>query len=407
MILLAIDSAVRALALGLAVGAALTLTGTRNLHAQRSVWTIVLMASLAMPFLAGAHIGPILRAPAETPILQTIVVSGTPAGPEWLGLGALYGLVAALLFCRYTLSLLRTWRIRRNARAITGAWTLGLDVRASARMRTPATLGSTILLPEEYTRWSAQKLAAVISHERSHVLGRDCYVLWLARLNVCVFWFSPLAWWLRWRLSTLAEALSDEGAVAVIGDRPAYAQILLEFAAQGAASDAAAARSAAVPMARPGVSARIERVLGGFTPSAAPRPWRRALIAAALLPAVAAAAALQFTPVRAAQAATRLIAAQGALEPRVTHWPLDLLAQYYPSRAKRTGVDGEVRIAVTLDASGQVTHTRVLTEEPPNMGFGPAAAAVAWQMQYSNPTGRPAKLAVRVKFQLSRRPGGR
>lgn len=45
----------------------------------------------------------------------------------------------------------------------------------------------TGLLPTDFSSWSARKLAAVMAHERAHVLHRDCYVLWIAHLHACVF----------------------------------------------------------------------------------------------------------------------------------------------------------------------------------------------------------------------------
>jgi hypothetical protein len=47
-----------------------------------------------------------------------------------------------------------------------------------------------------------------------------------------VFWFSPFAWWLFIRLGELAEAVSDDAAIAGLdGDRDGYADVLVEMAA--------------------------------------------------------------------------------------------------------------------------------------------------------------------------------
>jgi hypothetical protein len=51
-----------------------------------------------------------------------------------------------------------------------------------------------------------------------------------ARLNCCLFWFHPLSWWLQRTLAAAAEHAADEEALAVLGDRAAYAALLLDMA---------------------------------------------------------------------------------------------------------------------------------------------------------------------------------
>ena len=51
MMPLMIEAAARAAALALTAWLALSVTRTRNPHLQKSVWTAVLLSSLAMPFL--------------------------------------------------------------------------------------------------------------------------------------------------------------------------------------------------------------------------------------------------------------------------------------------------------------------------------------------------------------------
>src|SRR5262249_44228653 len=154
---------------------------------------------------------------------------GEPAhwSAAWSVASVLYASIALTLLLRYSYSLFQMWRVRRNARVLHEVWTVGLDVRVTTQISCPATFGSTILLPPGFKEWSARKLRAVIAHEHSHVLHKDCYVLWLARLYTCLFWVSPLAWWMQRRLATLAEIISDEAAVMALEDRPRYAEILL------------------------------------------------------------------------------------------------------------------------------------------------------------------------------------
>lgn len=130
-------------------------------------------------------------------------------------------------------------------------------VRASRDLVTPVTIGSTVILPANYREWDEDKLRIVLAHERSHVRQGDFYLQLLAAAHVAIFWFSPLGWWLKRKLSELGEALSDRAGLEAAPDPSTYAQVLLEFAAMPRTAPAAG-----VPMARSGsLSDRIDRIL--------------------------------------------------------------------------------------------------------------------------------------------------
>ena len=85
--------------------------------------------------------------------------------------------------------------------------------------------------------------------------------------------------------------------------------------------------------------------------------------------------------------------------PRVTSWPqLADLKGYYPPDADCQDIGGMVLMQVTLDRHACPTDALVLAEDPPDVGFGAAACALAYVMQYSNPTGQSAQLKFKVKF---------
>jgi len=294
------------------------------------------------------------------------------------------------------------WWVRRGAVRIQETWAQGIDVRVAETLSNPLTFGSTILLPATYTAWSEAKRSAVLAHENAHVRHRDCQIQWIAAVHECVFWFSPLAWWLRWHLAELAEHASDDAVVQGSGDRADYAALLLE---------AARARSTAriaMSMASGRVARRIERILSDKYPSRAPANWQRALGIALVLPAIALAAAA--APVKSADAAqeqststpgTRL--AMNATEPRIVATSSgEDLKKWYPEPAKQAGSDGLVQITVTLDEHGRATDTLVISESPVGMGFGAAASGLVHSFTYANPTGHPAAITFNVKFELDR-----
>jgi hypothetical protein len=322
-----LESALRSLALGGAVWLGLTLLRVRNPHAHMTVWTVVLVASLSMlilmhrltltipaaapplrvvesisalsgPLSESTHVpalpvqAPLALPPAAEPAVVHPPGQVTPVSVDRRGLGrldfdwralatAIYLLVASVLLLRLLTGLLLSWHLARAARPIRESWAGSADVRVSDAVGVPVTFGSTVLLPTEYVDWSEAKRQAVLSHEGSHVVRGDFYVLLLAAVNRAVFWFSPFAWWQLVRLAELAEIISDDAALEMLDDRPSYAGILLDVAGRLQRAPVAIAMARACTVRK-----RAERILAG-TAVPAHMGWRkRALVAAALAPAV-------------------------------------------------------------------------------------------------------------------------
>ncbi|MGH8328496.1 MAG: M56 family metallopeptidase, partial [Steroidobacteraceae bacterium] len=340
MIDILVQAAVRSSLLIIVGGLVLAFGRLRSPHVEKAVWTVLTAASLGMPLLLQIRVAPILPAP----LAQVIVGPFAAASGRAAALHALWTVIylvpAVLLMLRFVWGWTRMRRIRCEAQPVHAPWAAGLDVRASASVSSPVTFGKSILLPAEFATWSAMKLAAAVAHERAHVIHRDCYVLWLARLARCAYWFNPLAWWIARRLGVLAERTSDEAAVECLGSRTDYAELLLQF-------QASRQSALAVAIVRSSLSSRIERILSGDTLSPALNRWQLALVLTAILPAVALAA----MPVGGTASA-------GSQHPRVVSW--GALAAYYPQEAIHKGVgEGVVKLAVTLNPAGEPTHAKV------------------------------------------------
>ncbi len=170
------------------------------------------------------------------------------------------------------------------------------SVRASARVASPVNIGSGIVLPAEYGEWDEEKLRIVLAHERSHIRQGDFYLQLLAGLYACIFWFSPLGWWLKRKLNELGEAISDRAGLEEAASRASYAQILLEFAALPRPT------LTGVAMARTShLSQRIERLLNESSfRQAFAGSGRRTILAVILVPS----ALLTATSLVSVQAAT-------------------------------------------------------------------------------------------------------
>jgi hypothetical protein len=197
---------------------------------------------------------------------------------------ALYLVVAAALLLRVIaggVACMRLWRGGRPILLSPGSG-FSLRLRESGAVSSPVTLGSGVLLPEEWVEWDQEKLRIVLAHEDSHVRQGDFYLQMLAGVHTALFWFSPVGWWLKRKLSDLGEAISDRAGLEMAVSPVSYAQILLEFAASPRPTliGVAMARNA-------NVSRRIERFLNESSFRQAFAGGRRRIYAAVVLVAAA------------------------------------------------------------------------------------------------------------------------
>ncbi len=147
--------------------------------------------------------------------------------------GLLYLSIAGALLFRLFYGLVVTAQVRQSAEPVVldaSPLTDGLNLRVSDAVSSPVTIGSTVVLPADYCDWGGEKLRIVLAHERSHVRQGDFYLQLLSAIYAAAFWPSPLGWWLKRKLSDLAETISDRAGLEEAADRTSYAQILLEFA---------------------------------------------------------------------------------------------------------------------------------------------------------------------------------
>lgn len=241
------------------------------------------------------------------------------------------------------------------------------SVRASRDLATPVTIGSTVILPADYREWDEDKLRIVLAHERSHVRQGDFYLQLLAAAHVAVFWFSPLGWWLKRKLSELGEALSDRAGLEAAPDASTYAQVLLEFAAMPRTAPVAG-----VPMARSGsLSARIDRILNisRLKPAFAGGKRHVVLSASLVLTALMAAVACIriVPPVEAGQAAAKAQTVTGSTSAATQSKP-----------AAATIEAGELQEAATgAGQDGQDGQAQQVTGVPPVPSAEPPAVTIA------------------------------
>ncbi|MFL6429743.1 MAG: M56 family metallopeptidase [Acidobacteriaceae bacterium] len=338
------ESAVRSLALAIAVSIVLRVLRVQHARLAKRAWTAVLILGLAMPALVALHIpsfsfialwskprtvlmpfthtpvaahaiplvggnfsstlpiiaqqhdlAPAVAMDVPVPLALQGPPQGTPAATHHVALWqigfATYLAITALLLLRVLLGLGLATRLWRRARTFATSET-DLPVRLSVDLRSPATIGRGILLPLEAIDWDETALRATLAHEAQHIREGDFYLQLAATLHHCFFWISPHAWWLRPQLTRLSETICDRAAIASSGDGLSYAQLLVRFATaeQTPAGMLAMAQSA-------GLRERIERLIADPELTAAFRHRRGQSIAAAVLlasAAIVAAASVHF-----------------------------------------------------------------------------------------------------------------
>lgn len=141
----------------------------------------------------------------------------------------------------------------------------------SGDVRVPLTIGywrPVVVLPADWANWSETFLAMVLAHEGEHVRRRDTWAALLAAVNCAVYWFHPVAWFVRHRLTDLAEQVCDDTVIQITGSRGDYAQNLLEMAGRLSAGSGRL-QPVGVAMARKAnVVRRIEAIIDRDRPLA-------------------------------------------------------------------------------------------------------------------------------------------
>jgi len=107
-------------------------------------------------------------------------------------------------------------------------------IKTSAAAQVPMCYGlvkRTILLPEDYAKWSKAELGYILSHEMIHIRNGDLVVKALMTAALCMNWYNPLVWVMYFVFNDDIELRCDE---ILTGKgkrhRVRYSMLLLKFA---------------------------------------------------------------------------------------------------------------------------------------------------------------------------------
>lgn len=87
-----------------------------------------------------------------------------------------------------------------------------------------------ILIPDSAAEWSADRREAVLLHELAHVGRHDCLTQLLASVACALYWPHPAIWWAAKRLRVERELACDDRVIAAGTEPRDYAGHLLDIA---------------------------------------------------------------------------------------------------------------------------------------------------------------------------------
>lgn len=393
-----IECAARSAALIAIVWCVHKLLRVRSTRLERNSWLMVLACSAAMPLLttlaasSSIHAGT-LPWPQSIPLVALAVPD---TNIEWrTALLRILIAVAAVLGIRQALGILRWWRVRRAALPVSSPLCAGFDVRVTPTVNSPATVFSTILVPIDFDSWAPEVQRAVIAHEGAHVENRDFYVQCAAHLHRCIFWFSPLSWWLAGRLSLLSEHISDDAAIAVTEVRAEYAEVLLGFAQRMTHGDHL------LPMAgNRTFASRIERILADrASPGAG---LAKTLLLATVLLAVVTLVAGSWPAAARSTGDFRHATASVVLPKSNPQRPLS--QPVYPPASRRLAEHGTVILSLHVLEDGSVADVRIDESSGyPDLDYAAFYESFRWKLDPGTVEDVPSRMWGRfaVTFKLT------
>ncbi|WP_300380042.1 M23/M56 family metallopeptidase [Henriciella sp.] len=174
----------------------------------------------------------------------TVTLQSAVSGPEWAWTGpALLALLAAGWLYRLAMGLCGQLRLQRLKSRSMVHWRnidafpltqLGLERVPPVRLIPDGSpfiagiAGRAVYVPEGLE--APGDLRRIVIHECVHLKRGDLITRPMERMIADIFWFSPFAWMMRRELDFWREAVCDEIASTLSGDRIAYARTLAQAA---------------------------------------------------------------------------------------------------------------------------------------------------------------------------------
>ena len=392
-------------------------------------WQILLLACIFLPFLQRWDhpvLGPAISgngtATVRTPYIAIPINLNSPMQFPWEVIGII---LAAGIVLRLAWLMLGFWRLHlfqrksrmffeEHASVRDMQWRTGIRVPLllSDEIDSPVTFGfrsPKIILPLSFKNLSEPCQKAILCHELLHVRRYDWILIIAEEIISSVFWFHPAFWWLLSRIHLSREQAVDYEVVRLTGNKQPYLDSLLEFARAHGRPQAVPAplflkeshlvqRVALlvkeVSMSRSRLAAStisiFSLLIGTIYLAAGWFPLTGAPLAAQEQNSGAEVRAPLTTPIQVA----------GDIQESKLIFKVEPI---YPEEAKRLGLNGIVRLRVTINEEGQVYRIVTPAGPPPMLIQAASDAVTKWRYSPTFLNGKPVSVVTNVTcFFLSK-----
>jgi TonB family protein len=418
----------------LGVGAHLLEAAARPGLPRRSFWVGALAGSVILPLLVRAT-GPLrVRTGSGGVVVGDFEVVGgaavPPAGADHHAAAPLEQLArwaaaleplliwgwGATTLALLALALISVAGLRRSEREWGEAELAGTPVRVSAGVG-PAVLGfvrQRIVVPAWVLTAPEAEQRMILAHEREHVRAGDHrLILGAYALLLLLPWNLPL-WWMVRRLRLAVEVDCDARVLGGGADPRLYGCVLLQV---GAARGGRVLGATALTEPRSYLERRIEMMT---TSRAGAGRWAPLAVAGALTAIVTACAVDQPrgaipTAPPAVEPESPASVAMALEEPRFTPYDVRpeligaaearaLVAAHYPPMLRDAGIGGTALLWVLIDATGRVTHAR-LVESSGHEALDDAASAAMHRFRFTPASHQGTPVPVWIQLPVRFAPG--
>ncbi|HEY1496563.1 MAG TPA: TonB family protein [Candidatus Solibacter sp.] len=385
--------------IGLLVGLAAfvpTLLRLKVPHAKLAYWHILLVACLLLPAVRPWKQAMLtVSRPVFTNITDLPPMQPMPPTPLSTGEIALMILGAgiAIRLCWFTVAFLRLGRLRRHSLPLNPqtTWSVEADIRISEAISSPVTFGflhPVVLLPANFHELDAQIQDAILCHEILHVRRRDWLFTLGEELVRSLFWFHPAIWWLLGEIGLAREQEVDRQVVELTNSREGYVDALLAIAGATPRLDLA---PAPLFLRKRHLKQRVVSIMKEVRMSKT-RSFSALAAGLGFLAAACWLVTATFPLAAAPQSVNDFPGVTVDTGGPVMH----RTAVIYPDAARVKNIQGVVVVEASLDNSGNVTDTRVLSG-PAELRRAAQQAVLQWHFSME---GSSNTRQVKINFEL-------
>jgi TonB family protein len=350
--------------IGLLVGLAAFLPTALRLRLPASklaYWQILLAACLLLPAV---------RPWKQAVLTSTVFVPAhiaAPTPPQTAPAPGLPTTEIALILLSGGMLIRMTWlatgfwrlaRLRRQSQPLrpVSSWSVEADIRISDAISSPVTFGflrPAVLLPANFSDLDQSVQEAILCHEILHVRRRDWLFTLVEELIRCALWFHPAIWWLLGEIGLAREQVVDRQVVELTRSRDQYVDALLAIAGARPRLDLA---PAPLFLRKRHLRQRVVSIMKEVRMSK-----MRSVSSLVAGLGIMALACWFVTATFPLAAAPQMVADGPGVTVDTGGAVMHRSSIIYPEAARTKRIQGAVTVEATVDGSGNVVDTRVLS----------------------------------------------